>query len=171
MASRAIQIKIDQLAYYVSPYAFWSEYIAQAIATTRPVGLHLAVFVEPFLSLVLQRRKTTESRFSRTRCAPFDKVRSGDIILMKQVGGPICGLTLARRTLFFDLHYQPITHIRDKYGSAICADDTFWDQRRHACYATLIELAESVAIADFPCNKRDRRGWVALTPQQLSLGL
>jgi hypothetical protein len=135
------------------------------------VGLHLAVFAEPFLSLVLEGHKTTESRFSRTRCAPFDMVRNGDIILMKEVGGPICGLAIASRALFFDLQHDPITRIREQYGSAICADDRFWEEKRDASYATLIDLAEPVTIADFPCDKRDRRGWVALTPRQLTLAL
>lgn len=169
MANRPIQIEIGQLAEYVAPHPFWSEYITKAMVATRPVGLHLAVFAEPFLSLVLERHKTTESRFSRTRCAPFDKVRNGDVILMKEVGGPVCGLVIASRAMFFDLHCQPIAHIREKYGSAICAGDDFWDQRRDACYATLIDLAEPILIAGFPCDKRDRRGWVTLTPPQLTL--
>jgi hypothetical protein len=148
---------------------FVLEKARNTLAATQPVGLHLAVFAEPFLSLVLEGHKTTESRFSRTRCAPFDVVRNGDIILVKEVGGPVCGLAVASRALFFDLKYEPITRIREEYGSAIGGDDEFWEQKRHASYATLIDLAEPVAIADFPCGKRDRRGWVALTPLQLTL--
>ncbi|MGB9207718.1 MAG: hypothetical protein WCB78_06340, partial [Pseudolabrys sp.] len=102
-------------------HPFWSEYIIQALAATQPVGLHLAVFAKPFLGLILTGHKTTESRFSRTRCAPFDMVRNGDIILMKEVGGPICGLAVASRTLFFDLQHEPIARIREDYGSAIGA--------------------------------------------------
>jgi hypothetical protein len=33
-------------------------------------ALHLAVLTEPFCSLLLDRAKTIESRFSRVRCAP-----------------------------------------------------------------------------------------------------
>jgi hypothetical protein len=65
--------------------------------------------------------------------------------------------------------HEPIDRIRAAYGETICADEDFWRQRREAAYATLIELAEPVAIDAFPCSKRDRRGWVALTPPQLSL--
>jgi hypothetical protein len=171
VANRPIKIEISQLADYVARHPFWRDYITKAVAATWPVGLHLAVFAEPFLRLVLERHKTTESRFSRTRCAPFNRVRNGDIILMKEVGGPICGVAIARRALFFDLRYQPIAQIRERYGPSICADDEFWDQRRYSSYATLIDLSEPLAIADFPCDKRDRRGWVALTPPQLSLAL
>ena len=55
--------------------------------------------------------------------------------------------------------------------AAICADDAFWEKKKDASYATLIDLVEPVAITDFPCNKRDRRGWVAVTPLQLALAL
>jgi hypothetical protein len=166
---RSLQIEIGQLADYVANSAFWCEYINWATVASESVGLHLAVFAEPFLSLVLDGRKTCESRFSRTRCAPFDQIRQGDIIMLKEAGGPVCGLVLATRALFFNLHHEPIDRIRAQYGETICADDNFWDQRRRATYATLIELREPVSINDFSCNKRDRRGWVALTPPQLSL--
>jgi hypothetical protein len=131
--------------------------------------LHIAVFAEPFLSLVLQGHKTMESRFSRIRCAPFAQVRDGDVILIKRVAGPICGLTLAKHAWFYELLHEPLEQIRNRFGEMICADETFWDARRNACYATVIELAETVAIDAFPCNKRDRRGWVALRSQQLAL--
>jgi hypothetical protein len=127
------------------------------------------VFAEPFLSLVLEGRKTMESRFSRTRCAPFDRVRDGDVILIKRVAGPICGLTLAKRAWFYQLAHEPLDRIRDRFGGMICADESFWESRRNASYATVIELAETVAIDAFPCDKRDRRGWVALRSQQLVL--
>ncbi len=38
------------------------------------VGVHLAVFVEPYLSAVLDGRKTMESRFGLTRQPPYDCV-------------------------------------------------------------------------------------------------
>jgi hypothetical protein len=131
--------------------------------------VHLAIFSEPFLSLVLEGRKTMESRFSRTRCAPFNQVRDGDVILIKQVAGPICGLTLAKRAWFYGLMHEPLDRIRARFGGMICGDDAFWEGRRDASYATVIELAETIAIDAFPCTKRDRRGWVALRSPQLAL--
>jgi hypothetical protein len=133
------------------------------------IGLHLAVFAEPFLSFVLDGRKTVESRFGRRRCAPFDQVRQGDIIMLKQAGGPVRGLVLAKQAWFYELHHRPIDSIREQYGDTICADDRFWQTKRDAQYATLIELAEPISIGAMPCKKRDRRGWVAITRPQLSL--
>lgn len=143
----------------------WIDYIAAAFAR-REIGLHVAIFAEPFLSRAICGEKTMESRFSRNRCAPFDAVGDGDIILMKAVGGPIRGLALARQVRFFDLAFQSLGHIRATYGAAICAEDAFWEARRGASYASLIELAEPIAIAPLAWGKRDRRGWVALRSRQ-----
>jgi hypothetical protein len=139
-----------------------------ASSAITPVGIHLAIFAEPFLSLILDGRKTVESRFSRNRCAPFGRVSDGDIILIKEVAGPICGLTLAKRTWFYDLTLEPLGRIRDRYGASICADEAFWNSRRNAAYATLIELAETAVIQPLACDKRDRRGWVSLRSRQLA---
>jgi hypothetical protein len=169
VSNSPFQIQVADLADRVADHPFWSGYVAQAEAASCPVGLHLAIFAEPFLSLVLEGRKTVESRFSKVRCAPFDEVREGDIILMKPPGGPVCGLAMAHRTLFFDLAHESIYRIRQAYGEAICGGDAFWESRSGASYATLIELAEPTTIADLECAKRDRRGWVSLTPSQLPL--
>ncbi len=40
-------------------------------------------------------KRRSESRFSRIRCAPYGEIDDGDIILLKEVAGPICGLALA----------------------------------------------------------------------------
>lgn len=164
-----MDIDIDDIVDRVGDHGFWLDYLAGARGPNSPIGVHLAIFAEPFLTLVLNGVKTTESRFSRNRCAPFGEVFDGDIILLKEVGGPICGLALAKRTEYFDLYVEPLDRIRDRYGEAICADAEFWEGRRDAAFATLIELGEPTSIGPLSCDKRDRRGWVALRSRQLSL--
>jgi hypothetical protein len=140
-------------------------------AAARPVSqieVHIAIFSEPFLSLVLTGEKTIESRFSRNRCAPYGEISSGDIILIKGVAGPICGVSLARRTWCYDLVSEPIQRIRDRFGSQIRAGDDFWTSRASAHYATLIDLDETAPIAPVQCDKRDRRGWVSLRSRQMT---
>lgn len=171
MLERKFNLKFDSLVGHVADDSFWLSYLSRAFEPSSAIGLHLAVFAEPFLSLVLDGRKTVESRFSRVRCAPFDLVSEGDIILLKRVAGPICGLVLAKRAWFYELDKQVFARIRKTYGSTICGDDEFWRLRRNASYATLIELAEPMAIPATSCDKRDRRGWVSLRSRQLPLGI
>jgi hypothetical protein len=128
----------------------------------------VAVFSEPFLSLVLAGQKTIESRFSRNRCAPYGEVYEGDIILMKEVAGPIRGIALARRSWCYDLVTEPLERIKNRFGAGICADDAFWAARVGSLYATLIELDSAAPLAAVRCAKRDRRGWVSLRSRQLA---
>ena len=47
--------------------------------------IHLAIMVEPYLSLILQGIKTMESRFSQKMMQPFHRVSKGDIIILKNL--------------------------------------------------------------------------------------
>ncbi len=163
-----MEIEFDDVLERVDRHPFWLSYLSDAVRPTSRIGIHLAIFAEPFLSKVLSGEKTIESRFSRNRCAPYGEIGEGDIILLKEVAGPICGLVLARRSWCYDLATEPIESIRLRFGAGIGADGGFWAARQDALYATLIELNEPIAIGPVTCNKSDRRGWVALRSRQMS---
>jgi hypothetical protein len=164
-------VEISALLERVRDHSFWGSYLSPIFTLGNPVGVHLAVFSEPFLSFVLSGRKTLESRFSRFRIAPFDAVAPGDVILIKAVAGPIRGVALAQRTWFFDLSSAPIRTLRERFATGICANDDFWDDKRDAAFATIIELAEPAAIEPLGCDKKDRRGWVTLRSRNSQLSL
>jgi hypothetical protein len=135
-------------------------------------AVHLGVFVEPFLSLVLDGSKSVESRFSTRRCAPFHRVGVGDIMLLKGASGPVKGICEVAKAWYFDLRSTPIAKVRERFGRAICADDDFWRSRQEADYATLLKVQAVRELPPFSCPKRDRRGWVvfpASAPRQLAL--
>lgn len=163
-----MEVEFDELLVQVDSHHFWLTYLSDAIQPTSWIGIHVAIFAEPFLSMVLSGKKTIESRFSRNRCAPYGAIGDGDIILLKEVSGPICGLALARQIWFYDLGAEPIDRIRHRFGAGIGADDDFWTARADAQYATLIELDVPASIAPVSCDKRDRRGWVSLRSRQLT---
>lgn len=129
------------------------------------VGVHLAIFVEPYLQFVLEGKKTVESRFSINRVAPYRQIVEGDIILLKKAGGPIIGICEAASAWFYKLDAEAFSEIINRFGRAICpTDDQFWEDRRQAGYATLISLRKVEKIDPFVLPKRDRRGWVVLKP-------
>jgi hypothetical protein len=163
-----LEIEFDELLEQVTGHHFWLTYLSCATRPTSRVGIHLAIFAEPFLSMVLSGEKTVESRFSRNRCAPYGEVGEGDVILITEVSGPIRGIALARRTWCYDLAIEPIDRIRTRFGANIQADDEFWASRADALYATLIELEAAASIAPVKCDKRDRRGWVSLRSRQMT---
>lgn len=166
-----MHVEINDIRDGLATNDFWLSYLDAAMDEGSRIGIHVAIFAEPFLSLVLDGTKTVESRFSRNRCAPFGEVARGDVILIKEVAGPICGIALAKEAQFFALDSEPLDRIRAKYGNDICGDEEFWESRADAAFATLIELAETASILPVACDKRDRRGWVSLRSMQLSLAI
>jgi len=166
-----VHVEINDVKQRLAGSHFWLTYLDAVGDEGSRIGIHVAIFAEPFLSLVLEGKKTVESRFSRNRCAPFGEVMPGDVILIKEVGGPICGVALAKETWFYDLDFEPLDRIRSKYGDSICGDEEFWAARADASFATLIELAETTTMFPLDANKRDRRGWVSLRSMQLSLAI
>jgi hypothetical protein len=117
---------------------------------------------EPFLSYVLDGRKRVESRFSRTRVAPYGQVRRGDVLLLKELSGPVNGLAEVAHADSYALDPTIWTMLHDRFAFALCADEAFWEQRRDARFATLMSLGAVTSIAPVPVDKHDRRGWVVL---------
>lgn len=167
MAVRSMGLDLGELAERLAVDAFWSGYLR----ARTDVGMHLAVFSQPLLGLVLEGPKTVESRFSRVRCAPWGEVHEGDLILLKEAGGPVCGMALVENVSFFDLAHEPIGRIRECFGDRICAGEDFWELKQSSQYATILQIGRAVAVDPFDCDKRDRRGWVALRSRQLELML
>jgi hypothetical protein len=142
---------------------FWGTYLTHTLRTTSERSVHLAIFVPPYLEYVLCGKKTVESRFSSVRCPPFGRVREGDVILLKQTGGPVVGLATAARIWSYTLDPDSWSEIRRDFTDALCAQDPdFWRTRNKAAYATLVRLQNVRKIPPFGFQKRDRRGWVVL---------
>lgn len=163
-------IELAKLAQHVDGNCRWLTYLSNIEAGKISADVHLAVFIEPYLTLVLEGLKTVESRFSRVRCAPYHQVRPGDIILVKQSGGPVRAITQAAVTSYFDFGSDCLEKVRSTYGEGICADDEFWEMQKSALFATVIELAHTISIDPLDIPKRDRRGWVPLDCRQRSFG-
>ena len=164
----------DALERTVQTHPYWRKYIAHLPAKN---NLHLAVFVEPYLSFVLDGRKTVESRFSSVRCAPYERVASGDVILLKQVSGPVVGICRATSASYYQLDKVRILELKSRFSKMICpVNEKFWQDRAKASFATLITIADVCKLGPFSVAKRDRRGWVTMaewrkmsciTPQSL----
>jgi hypothetical protein len=103
-----------------------------------------------------------DSRFSVNRHAPFKQVKNGDLLILKESGGPICGVCVVSHAWFYHLDPASWSDI-EKYASALCMDDsTFWERKRSASFATLMRLEKVIRIPDIPVQKIDPRGWVVL---------
>lgn len=152
---------IEHLIKELSNTESWNSIIEKLLHNS-PIGIHLAIFNEPFLSLLLNGEKKIESRFSINRVPPFMKVAKGDVILIKEAGGPIIGLFLAGEVRYFqNLKPNLLIDIESKYGNMICTsyDDEFWESRKAAKYATLINVEMIKELYPFKDGKSDKTGW------------
>jgi hypothetical protein len=137
------------------------ERIRLALQRRTEIGVHLGVFVEPFLDAILEGRKTIESRFGVHRAAPFERVSAGDFILLKKSGGPVVGIAIAGDASYFQLDPETLDDIRSRFAAQINAeDDKFWEERAGKRFATLIEIDTVSKIETLEIDKRDRRGWI-----------
>jgi ASC-1-like (ASCH) protein len=144
--------------------SFWNEYLDKAIFDDiSPTGIHLAIFNEPYLSYVIDGKKTVESRFGVRRNAPYGKIASGDIILLKQSGGPLVGICKVSNVWFYKLTKDSWGKLRKEFTNALCAQDpVFWENRVGAEFATLMQISFVKPIKPIMFRKKDRRGWVVL---------
>ena len=127
---------------------------------------HLAIFVPPFLDLILDGKKTIEGRFSKVKCAPFGVVEPGDTVFMKAAGGLVRGsFVVTKVETFQDLTKEKLREIERTYSEGLQsnADPLFWESRADKRYATLLHVTKPMTFAaPFPFAKKDRRGWVVL---------
>jgi hypothetical protein len=139
--------------------------ILSDVLVTHPpaIGIHLAIFSEPFLTYVLDGKKTVDSRFSIKRTPPYGSVREDDILLLKEASGPIVGVCQIGSVWNYELDTQTLQNVRYEFADALCAvDPHFWESRSSASFATLMRLHSVQRIAAISIAKRDRRGWVVL---------
>lgn len=142
--------------------ATWRELLRDA--AKQVCAVHLGIFVEPYLSFVLDGSKTVESRFSVNKCAPWGRVFAGDILLMKASGGPIVGVGRIAHVWSYRLEPRTWKDIRKEFTISLRAQDPgFWASRSKASYATLMRMEDVRPLPNLPCHKRDRRGWVLLS--------
>jgi ASC-1-like (ASCH) protein len=153
----------DDLVSAVSDNVFWKSYLEPLVRDrSAPFDLHLAVCIEPFLRYILDGQKTIESRFSSMRCAPYERVKLGDVVLLKKAGGPVVGLCQIASVRFYQLEEDSWREIKT-FATEICAEDpTFWEAREDASFATLMRIKHVQAINPIKVEKKDRRGWVVL---------
>jgi ASC-1-like (ASCH) protein len=135
---------------------------ASAFRDNSDSGIHLAIFVEPYLEYLLQGRKTIESRFSINRHAPFQQVQVGDLIVVKKAAGPVCALCRVANVWFYRLDPGTWSEIT-RHAEALCMDSSsFWEKKSAASFATLMEVRDVHRIQEFGISKADPRSWVVL---------
>lgn len=126
---------------------------------------HLAIFKGDTGKLILEGKKTIESRFSQNKSAPYQQVSSGDLVYIKPSGKEIIGQFRVKKVIFFDgLTEEDFKQIKKDYEGALQVDDNYWEAKANSRYGTLIWIDQTQQFLTSPVkfNKKDLRGWVVL---------
>lgn len=147
----------------VQHHPYWCSRLSDIVTGQQNApSIHLGIFIEPFLTSLLEGKKTVESRFSANRQAPFQVAQEGDILLIKQSGGPITGICRITNAWYYTLDEDSWAEIKS-YASLLCVQDPlFWQQKAAASYASLLTIDQVSAISPLAFPKKDRRGWMLL---------
>lgn len=149
---------------------------------------HLAILSPHWIELILDGRKTIGCWFTKIRCAPYGKVKAGDLIYMKETRGLVKGMFTVFEVETFDtITSVGVLDIYAKYGQQIFGMRHFseewdafyksgllaeelkkWDKSN---YATLIHITTPCPFANpISFRKRDRRSWVFLDNPLMQTG-
>ena len=142
----------------------WDSLISE-ITSNKGIGIHMAVFNEPFLSAIIEKRKTIESRFSVNRINPFRRIFKDDLVLLKRTAGNIIGFFQCGNIEFWvKSKGANFEKLESKYGNSMCTylDENFWANRESSRYGTLIEIKDCHLLEGFSISKQDRTTWVVL---------
>ncbi len=153
---------LDDLSENLEDDPYWEEDLTRLLKSR--VALHLAILHEPYLGLILEGKKTIETRLSVCRQAPYKQIAEDDVILLKKTSGPIVGLCRVSHAWFYELDQNTWRVIKDDYFKEILVkDQRFWERKKDASFASLIRVRDAHSL-DSPVriSKRDRRAWVVL---------
>ena len=104
--------------------------------------IHIAIVDKPTIKKIATGIKSIESRFSKNRIKPFNCVCENDLVLLKNSGGAIHGYFFVEKAQFFENFI--LEDIKSKYNEKIAADDTFWNRKQQAKYASLLYCKKAV---------------------------
>lgn len=117
------------------------------------VRQHMAILHKQYLDMVLSGAKSLELRLARVCQPPFGRAVPGEIVWLKQSGGPYRARAVIEATLFVQLGpHWTLMRLREQFQAEVHAADTFWEEKARARYASLIWLrdVETIERGDVP---------------------
>ncbi len=125
--------------------------------------IHLGIFKQPFLDLMLDGKKTIESRFSKNKIAPYGIISKNDIVIVKESSKNVIALFTIKEVLQFSMKDTSVHSLKEKYNNEILADNQFWDNKEKTSnYATLIRINKLIKLKPFSINKVGMQSWIVL---------
>jgi len=119
---------------------------------------HIAIMNKSWklIDKILSGEKTIESRWYKMKRAPWNKIKSGDIVYFKDAGELVSAKAVVDKVLQFELDDKMLREILDKYSSKICfksSNDEVFNWARDKKYCILIFLKSPERVEKFEIDK------------------
>ncbi|MHC4124030.1 MAG: ASCH domain-containing protein [Planctomycetota bacterium] len=137
------------------------------ISNTIMAKHHLVILKRPYLDLIVEGKKTIESRFTKTKREPFGQISIGDKLFLKESSGCVCATAVVSAVESSEnLTLAEILSIKQKYNSRICGGDEYWESKMDCKYGVLVWLKDVEKMRSVRINKKDWRAWVVLSKKE-----
>lgn len=130
------------------------------LKSLRKKKIHLAVFTEPYLTFLLDGKKTIESRFSKKKVTPYENIEKDDIVFVKKSGGNVVAYFTIQDVFFFDLQKTSISFLKKKYQNELCVTNQFWHEKEKSNYATFLFVDKLFLFTPFSISKKGMQSWI-----------
>ena len=116
---------------------------------------HIAILKKSLrlLPKIVNGEKTIESRWYKTRRAPWNQVKKGEVVYFKNSGEPVTVKAIVEDVKQFELTRNKIEQILQTYGSRIGVDSTFVEDVKDKKYCILIFLHNAQEVEPFDVDK------------------
>ncbi len=112
---------------------------------------HIAIMNKSWklIDKILAGEKTIESRWYKMKRAPWNIVKSGDIIYFKDAGDLVSARAVVDKVLQIEINDTILEKILDKYSSSICFRDTKdnvfnWAKDKKYCILMFLKFPEKI---------------------------
>lgn len=138
------------------------------ICSSLQVTGHLAIMSSGYIEKILSGKKTMESRFGKTKAAPYMRIARGDIIFLKESGGPIRAIAWVSEALCYGpMIGNAAEELMMKFRNELSLQSIFIERKKESRFATLIRIGHALSVKETEFLKTDRRPWVVLCKEYL----
>ena len=122
---------------------------------------HLAVMDDiKYINKIVDKEKVIESRFSKNKISPYEKIEPNDTVYLKVSGSnKILAKFEVEKVVFLKDFNLEI--VKNKYNKLICAPDSYFLSKKDSKYATLIYIKNPCLIKPINIIKKNRLAFVS----------
>ncbi len=126
--------------------------------SSKPID-HVAILYKKgnLLDKILSREKTIESRWYNSKYPPWNRIKTDDVIYLKDSGGLVRGKVTVERVLQYNLTQEKSEELFHQYGKKICLNEPdiskwlAWTKSKKYCI--LLFLKDPQTIKPFQTDK------------------